>query len=61
MQNIFNNVPNAPVSTAAVEAPKTSEQASVEGNRLKWFETPLTFILVVTSLLVVVHFVERKV
>ena len=60
MLNIFNATESAP-SERAVTTPKSSEMASVEGGeRMAWFESPLMFIGVVTALLVVVHFVERK-
>ena len=60
MLNIFNPTTEL-VSEKAKETPKSSEVASVEGNRLKWYESPLAFIGVITALLVVIHFVERKV
>lgn len=60
MLNIFNPTDNAP-TTKSIETPNSGEEASVEGNRLAWYESPLMFIGVIVSLLVVVNIVERKV
>lgn len=60
MLNIFNKTDYAP-SEKATETPNSAEVASVDGNRVAWYESPLMFIGVITALLVIVHFVERKV
>lgn len=60
MLNIFNNTESVP-SAKAVETPNSAEVASVDAERMAWYESPLMFIGTITALLVVTHFVERKV